>query len=52
MPILSKRGVCVCKISRFIWEQSASGLLRNLGLKTSLSKIPTGWYFTLKVQNE
>ena len=36
----SKCGVCKNKKSRFVKEQDAKGLLRNLGTKTPLSKIP------------
>ena len=32
--------VCDCKKSRFIKEQEASGSLNNLGLKTTVNKIP------------
>ena len=38
--LLSKWEVCVSKISKFIKEQEASGILSNLGIKVSLSKIP------------
>ena len=36
----SKYPVCGIKSSRFVKEQEAKGLLSNLGIKTSLSKIP------------
>ena len=36
----SKCSVCKNKRSRFVKEQDAKGLLSNLGIKTSLSKIP------------
>ena len=36
----SKYSVCGIKKSRFVKEQEAMGLLSNLGIKTSLSKIP------------
>ena len=36
----SKRPVCGPKKSRFVKEQEAKALLSNLGIKTSLSKIP------------
>ena len=36
----SKCSVCGIKKSRFVKEQEAKGLLRNLGIKTALSKIP------------
>ena len=36
----SKCSVCGTKKSRFVKEQDAKGLLSNLGIKTSLSKIP------------
>ena len=35
----SKCPVCGIKKSRFVKEQEAKGLLRNLGIKTLLSKI-------------
>ena len=38
--ILSKFAVCDNKTLRFIKKQEAKGLLRNLGLKTLLSKNP------------
>ena len=38
--IQSKCSDCGIKKSRFIKEQEAKGLLSNLGIKTSLSKIP------------
>ena len=38
--ILSKCAICGSKKSRFIKKQDAKGLLSNLGLTTSLSKIP------------
>ena len=36
----SKCSVCRIKKSRFVKEQEAKGLLRNLGIKTPFSKIP------------
>ena len=36
----SKCSVFGIKKSRFVKEQAAKGLLSNLGIKTSLSKIP------------
>ena len=36
----SKCAVCGSKISKFMKEQEAEGLLRNLGIRTPLSKIP------------
>ena len=36
----SKCPVCGIKKSRFVKRQEAKGLLSNLGIKTSLSKIP------------
>ena len=36
----SKCPVCGIKKSRFVKEQEAKGLLRNLGIRTPLSKIP------------
>ena len=38
--ILSKCAICGSKKSRFIKNQEAKGLLSNLGIKTSLSKVP------------
>ena len=38
--IQSNCAVCNSKISRFIKEQKAMGILSNLGIKTSLSKVP------------
>ena len=38
--IQSNCAVCGSKKSRFIKEQQATGLLSNLGIKTSLSKVP------------
>ena len=38
--ISSKCVVCRSKKSRFIKNQEAKGLLRKLGIKTPLSKIP------------
>ena len=38
--LLSKCVVCNSKKSKFIKQQKASGLLRSLGIKTPLSKIP------------
>ena len=38
--ILPKCATCGSKKSRFIKNQEAKGLLRNLGLKTLLSKVP------------
>ena len=35
----SKYSVCGIKKSRFVKEQEAKGLLRNLGIKAPLSKI-------------
>ena len=36
----SKCSVCGTKKSRFVKKQDAKGLLKNLGIKTPLSKIP------------
>ena len=36
----SKFSVCGIKKSRFVKEQEEKGLLSDLGIKTSLSKIP------------
>ena len=33
--LLSKCAICVCKKSRFIKKQEASGILSSLGLQTS-----------------
>ena len=38
--ILSKCAICGSKISRFIENQEAKGLLSNLGIRTQLSKVP------------
>ena len=38
--ILSKCAICGSKKSKFIKKQEAKGLLSNLGIRTSLSKIP------------
>ena len=38
--VLSKCAICGSKKSKFIKNQEAKGLLRSLGLKTPLSKIP------------
>ena len=38
--ILSKCAICGSKKSKFIKEQQAKRLLSNLGLRTSLDKIP------------
>ena len=36
----SNCAICNSKKSRFIKEHQASGLLSNLGIKTSLNKVP------------
>ena len=38
--ILSKCAICGSKISKFIKNQKAKGLLSSLGIRTPLSKIP------------
>ena len=38
--ILSKCAICGAKISKFIKNQEAKGLLSNLGIRTPLRKIP------------
>ena len=38
--MLSKCAECGIKISRFVKEQEAKGLLSNLEIKTPLNKIP------------
>ena len=38
--VLSKCAIWGSKISRFIKNQEAKGLLSNLGIRTSLSKVP------------
>ena len=38
--LLSKYAICSSKKSRFIENQEAKGLLRNLGVRTPLSKVP------------
>ena len=40
LMMLSKCSVCNNKMSKFIKEQDARGLLSNLGIRTPLSKIP------------
>ena len=40
LMMLSKCAICNNKKSRFIKKQEAKGLLSNLGIRTSLSKIP------------
>ena len=47
----SKCPVCGIKKPRFVKEQGANGLLSNLGIKTSLSKIPL-LTFCFKCKNE
>ena len=38
--VLSKCAICGSKKSRFIKNQEGKGLLSNLGIKTSLNKVP------------
>ena len=38
--LLSNCAVCNSKKSRFIKSQEAKGLLSNLGIRTSLNKVP------------
>ena len=38
--VLSKCAICGSKKSRFIKNQEAKGLLSNLDLRTTLSKVP------------
>ena len=38
--ILSKCAICGTKKSRFIKNQEAKGLLSNLGIRTTLNKVP------------
>ena len=38
--LLSKCAICGSKKSRFIKNQEAKGLLRNLGVGTPLNKVP------------
>ena len=40
LMIQSNCAVCNSKKSRFIKEQKAMGILSNLGIKTTLSKVP------------
>ena len=40
LMIQSNCAVCNSKKSKFIKEQKAMGILRNLGIKTPLSKVP------------
>ena len=42
--ILSKCSICASKNSRFIKNQEAKGLLSTLGIKTTLSNVPTLGY--------
>ena len=49
--IQSNCAICGSKISRFIKEQQAMGILSNLGTKTHLSKVPLLnilFYYNLK----
>ena len=38
--VLSKCAICSNKKSRFIKNQEAKGLLSNLGIRATLSKVP------------
>ena len=38
--ILSKCAICVSKKSKFIKKQEGRGFVSNLGIRTTLSKIP------------
>ena len=38
--VLSKCAICGSKKSRFIKNQEAKGLLRNLGVRAPLNKVP------------
>ena len=38
--VLLKRAICDSNKSRFIESQEAKGILRNLGIRTPLSKVP------------
>ena len=40
LQLKSQRSVCGNKISRFVKEQEAKGLLSSLGIRTLLSNIP------------
>ena len=40
MIVSSNCAVCGNKMTRFMKEQKAKGLLSNLGIRTALSKIP------------
>ena len=40
LMILSKCAICGSKKSKFIKKQEANGILRSLGIKTPLSKMP------------
>ena len=46
----SKCGECGFKKSRFVKQQKAKDLLSNLGIKTTLSKIPL--FFVKMYKNE
>ena len=49
--ILSKCAICGNKKSKFIKEQQAKGLLRNLGLRTPSNKIPILGVIKYKMNN-
>ena len=38
--VLSKCAICASKKTRFIKNQEAKGVLSNLGIKATLSKVP------------
>ena len=51
--LLSKCSVCYSKISKFLKEQEARGLLSSLGIRTPLSQVfLVRFSFVLKVKNE
>ena len=47
----SKCSVCKNKKSRFLKEQDAKGLLSNLGIKTTFTKIPLLNVLSVKMNN-
>ena len=46
--ILSQCAICESEKSRFIKNQEAKGLLRKLGIRTPLSKVPIWVIFSFK----
>ena len=50
--IFSRCAVCDSKILKFIKQEESSGLLSSLGIKTTLSKIPSVGPFLFQVLNK